>query len=342
MASGNRDSEEIQVITGDSVLELIPKLVSGLSQSLDCCIDARSVPSIIPALHDLARAKNSGATLRCITEITEDSLPYSRELMKYFDLYHVPLLTGTFVIIDKKDYLGYAEEGGKSCLIRISIPSFLKSQTFLFDKLIENAVSAKQRIAGIKKGGEAEFMETIRDHGRIKALLLDLLNSAIYEVSILFSSRNLLFMAEHEGILEALASLSRNGVRVRMLVMEDSADAPKSEFQVAPDIRLNHLQQFLPSRITTVIVDESKSLVMEIADSTKHTFQEAIGLATYSNSESTVFSNTSMFESLWIQSELDKQNKIRQVYFQMFKGFKMKDEIYSRRWSFEREKQDDQ
>jgi hypothetical protein len=341
LASGDRRSDEVQVIAGDSVFELVPKLVSGLSRSLDCCIDAKSVPSMIPALPDLARAKNSGASLRCITEITEDSLPYSRELMKYFDLYHVPLLAGTFVIIDKKDYLGYAEEKGEPGIIHISIPSFLKSQTFLFDSLIENAIPAKQRIAEIRKGGEAEFMETIRDPGQIKALLLGLLNSAIYEVSILFSSRSLLFLAEREGILDVLASLSANGIRIRMLVMEDSASAPTDELTVASDIRLNYLQQFLPSRITTVIVDESKSLVMEIADATKCTFQEAIGLATYSNSESTVFSNTSMFESLWIQSELDKQNKIRQVYFQMFKGFKMKDEVYSRRWSFEREKQDD-
>jgi hypothetical protein len=47
----------------------------------------------------------------------------------------------------------------------------------------------------------------------------------------------------------------------------------------------------------------------------------------------------SIFETLWIQSELDKQNKIKQAYFQMFKGLKLKDETYSRRSSFEQEKQ---
>ena len=63
------------------------------------------------------------------------------------------------------------------------------------------------------------------------------------------------------------------------------------------------------------------------------TISSVSGLSTYSNSESTVFSNVSIFESLWIQSELDKQNKARQAYFQLFKGFKLKDEIYNRRWS---------
>jgi hypothetical protein len=49
----------------------------------------------------------------------------------------------------------------------------------------------------------------------------------------------------------------------------------------------------------------------------------------------TVSSCISIFETLWIQSELDKENKITQAYFQMFKGLKLKDELYERRWSFE-------
>jgi hypothetical protein len=70
--------------------------------------------------------------------------------------------------------------------------------------------------------------------------------------------------------------------------------------------------------------------------------QGAVGLSTYSNSESTVFSNGSIFESLWIQSELEKQNNARQTYFQLFKGFKLKDEVYDRRWnSTQRSEKDD-
>jgi hypothetical protein len=49
----------------------------------------------------------------------------------------------------------------------------------------------------------------------------------------------------------------------------------------------------------------------------------------------TVSSCISIFETLWTRSELDKQNKVKQAYFQMFKGLKLKDETYVRRWSFE-------
>jgi len=330
--------EGIQVVTGNTLFQFLPQLVPTLGQSLDCYVDANNVSSITAGLPGMIQLKAKGAKLRCITEITGENSAHCKEIMKCFDLYHVPLLRGNFVIIDGKEYLGYAiSEKGEEELIRISIPSFVDSQQFLFSKLIENAFPAKQRILEIRKGGESEFMETVRDPHRLKALVLNLINSAIYEISILFSNRNMLFLAEREGILEALGPLSRNGIRVRILVMEDNAtkEISKAEFKVTQDIRVNYLQQFLPSKITTFIIDESKSLVIEVTDATKDTFQEAIGLATYSNSESTVFSNTSMFESLWIQSDLDKQNRTKQVYFQMFKGFKLKDEIYNRRWSFE-------
>jgi len=85
------------------------------------------------------------------------------------------------------------------------------------------------------------------------------------------------------------------------------------------------------------VVDQSSSVAIEVKDDTKETFEEATGPAIYSNSELTVSSCMSIFETQ-IQSELDKQNKVQQAYFQMFKGLKLKDETYIRRWSFEQEK----
>jgi two-component system, OmpR family, sensor histidine kinase VicK len=58
-----------------------------------------------------------------------------------------------------------------------------------------------------------------------------------------------------------------------------------------------------------MIVDNSYSLTIEMKDSTATAFDEAIGLATYSNSESTVSSYLSIFETLWVQSELYEQKK---------------------------------
>ena len=63
------------------------------------------------------------------------------------------------------------------------------------------------------------------------------------------------------------------------------------------------------TKLTIIVVDNSYSLTIEMKDSTATTFDEAIGLATYSNSESTVSSYLSIFETLWVQSELYGQKR---------------------------------
>jgi hypothetical protein len=49
-----------------------------------------------------------------------------------------------------------------------------------------------------------------------------------------------------------------------------------------------------------------------------------------------VSSSTSMFDILWIQSDFERQQKIKQTYFDIFKGFRLRSENYHRDWNFER------
>jgi hypothetical protein len=62
-----------------------------------------------------------------------------------------------------------------------------------------------------------------------------------------------------------------------------------------------------------LIVDQSSCLTVELKGDTIETSDEDIGLATYSNSKATVFSYVSIFENLWIQTQLnsgaDEKNK---------------------------------
>ena len=60
---------------------------------------------------------------------------------------------------------------------------------------------------------------------------------------------------------------------------------------------------------TILVVDRKASLVMEIRDDSKTTFDEAIGLSTYSNSKAGVLSYVGIFERLWKQSELYEKLK---------------------------------
>jgi len=68
------------------------------------------------------------------------------------------------------------------------------------------------------------------------------------------------------------------------------------------------LKESLQTRLTTLIVDRKLSLEVEVKDDTKDNSSEAVGLATYSNSESTVWTRTSIVEAIWMQAKLeDKQ-----------------------------------
>ncbi|MBV9177245.1 MAG: HAMP domain-containing histidine kinase [Nitrososphaeraceae archaeon] len=58
-----------------------------------------------------------------------------------------------------------------------------------------------------------------------------------------------------------------------------------------------------------MVVDRKASLVMELRDDSKTTFNEAIGLSTYSNTKAGVSSYVAIFENLWKQSQLYQQLK---------------------------------
>jgi two-component system, OmpR family, sensor histidine kinase VicK len=53
------------------------------------------------------------------------------------------------------------------------------------------------------------------------------------------------------------------------------------------------------------VVDQSLCLAVELKDDTLEASEEdAIGLATYSNSDSMVYAYISIFENLWMRAEL--------------------------------------
>ena len=55
-----------------------------------------------------------------------------------------------------------------------------------------------------------------------------------------------------------------------------------------------------------------QSLQVEVKDDMKDNSYDAVGLATYSNSESTVWTHASIFETLWTQAQISDTQKIEQ------------------------------
>jgi hypothetical protein len=105
-------------------------------------------------------------------------------------------------------------------------------------------------------------------------------------------------------------------VKVRILVdMDTQIKNLAQELQIAKQkvqIDIRHIYKSLRIQITTIIIDTDFSLTIEMKDNAKGSlFKDAVGLTSYSNSESTISSYTSIFENLWIQSELEEQKNVK-------------------------------
>jgi len=341
---------EIQYDNTD-VAKLLLKIISNIKESFDCCIDYEGRAILTEKLLDTLEAlNNEGVMVRFVTAVNEGNISFCRKLMKYGEVFHNDSVKGNFQIVDRNDYLCYISENegpvsGQELrwqLFHTNTKSFVDIQQYLFDNLCNKATPAREKIKEIERGIRIEFTDTIIHPAQIREILTKLLLSAKDEVLLLFSTTNTFYRAKSSGLLNSLLQLS-NDVTVRLLVQIEN-NIHKDSIQ--DEIKQSHGQIFvqyvakpITTRIVTVVVDRATSLAIEINDDAKKTFEEASGTAIYSNNALTVSSCISIFETLWIQSELDKQNKIKQAYFQMFKGLELKGESYSRRWSFEQKKE---
>ena len=110
-------------------------------------------------------------------------------------------------------------------------------------------------------------------------------------------------------LLHEVTASKDNNVKVRILTPSDDEIIQKNTTQKNLKINEKIDIQFLDktswqSNVTTLTVDSKFSLEVELKDDTKDNSSEAIGLATYSNSVSIVWTHTSIFETLWTQAKL--------------------------------------
>jgi two-component system, OmpR family, sensor histidine kinase VicK len=182
-------------------------------------------------------------------------------------------------------------------------------------RCLRKAIPAKQRIKEIEEGLKREFIETIQDPTEIQNLILKVIESATEELDVVFSTTNSYNRYKKQGVIELLTQKADNdGVNVRVLIKNDEHSNIENDIIALakhPYVKVQYLNKSVKTKVTTFLADQGLSLVVELKDDTKDiSNEEAVGLATYSNSEysnseSTVLSNASIFETLWLsQSSL--------------------------------------
>jgi two-component system sensor histidine kinase VicK len=324
MAIGNDNNypdEKTEVIRGiENIIKATLTRFSLTRHTLDSCVDKDNPKTImtqnriVTAIIDI---KNRGIKTRLITEITKDNLSYCKELIKLTtEVRHLEDVKGNFSISDRSIYQATAV--GDFSRVTLTKPqveklepepiaesiystmgAFVAHQQYLFDMLWKKAIPAKQRIKEIEEDLKRKFIETIQDSEDTLSLVSKVLSSATDEILIIFSQINTLNQYEKYGILDLLKRKAEHEIVVRILIGTDYLlkEKVRESLKGFTHIELRYLLKSVQTKLTTIVADGELSLMIEEKED-----EDAVGLATYSNSESTVLSITSLFENLWVQS----------------------------------------
>ena len=212
--------------------------------------------------------RERGIRLRFITEITEDNIVYSKELMKNCELRHLDEVRGNFGISDGIYYRASAKTRLSSpppLLICSTLRAFVEQQRSFFEMLWKKAIPAKQRIKEIEENIKREFIETIQDSEETTSLISKVLSSATDEIQLIFSRAGTLKQYEKLGMLDIVKNKADKEVEVRILI---GTDRPINEREVEwlreyPRIEIRYLNKSIQTSLTTIVTDRELSLVIE-------------------------------------------------------------------------------
>ena len=148
-------------------------------------------------------------------------------------------------------------------------------------------------------------IQIISNVQNIKQVYFSLLRNSQQEVLLVFPTTNAVRREERLGVFTELRRAYQRGVRVRLLTPEDDfvaayLDELRKNGSVVRQIESSPAE----TKFKLLIVDGKFSLVIETKNDAKGIFEEAVGLATFSNSKPTVLSYVTIFESFWRETDL--------------------------------------
>ncbi|MFZ0222107.1 MAG: hypothetical protein WAM42_10515 [Candidatus Nitrosopolaris sp.] len=207
----------------------------------------------------------------------------------------------------------FHEEGKvASQMIYSNVRELVEHQQYVFDTLWNKSISSEEKIKEIEEGIQPSYIETIRDPLQMQQLGFKLGASARDEILFLYSTANAMYRQSKLGALQKLEEVAtKSRLKIRILTpFDDSIKQLAQDLTKYADIR--YIPEELQTQITIVVVDRKSSLVVETKDDNKDSSFEAFGLATFSDSPSTVSSYVSIFETLWKQSGMyeESQNQL--------------------------------
>jgi signal transduction histidine kinase len=266
--------------------------------------------------------RGEGEGIRWITTVNNAN----KDLIKLFlnagvKIRHLKNLPPMNFAIDDKYFHETIEnmEDGKitRSLLTSNEPIYINHYNSIFEELWKNGIEAEQKIRDIEEGADLADIEVFPNAPRAREVYLNLVEAATKEILFIFPTPNAFTRQSKIGAVGlAKKAAAERDVKVRILM---PAAVPANNFidrtfqNLTPDhdhkLDVRYIEQMSETKATILVIDRKESLVMELRDDSKDTFDEAIGLSTYSNSKAGVLSYVAIFDNLWDQTKLYEQIK---------------------------------
>jgi signal transduction histidine kinase len=307
----------------DEIIRQISRLTAD-SNELSICLTSGGVQYSHNYFFDIKKKlldkqkKGQHKGIRYVTNIDKENVQIVKTYLESgIEIRHVRNLPPMSFGLSDKQIAATIEkmEGGRKVqnLLISNEPLYLKHFTAIFEELWKNGMNASNRLMEIEEGIEANI-EVIYNPSVALDLYLNTVLLAKQEILLIFPTTNAFIRQQRTGIIHLLREIiKQQKIKVRLLMpshkLTEQTIADLKQY-AQKDIDIRFIKQAESSMATCLVVDRKFSLVMEIRDDLKETFDESIGLSVYSTSKAGVLSYVSIFESLWSQTELYEQLKV--------------------------------
>ena len=291
------------------------RFLENVSERMDICVD-KNGPSIIIKSEiyksNYIKAKNRGAKIRFITEITKDNIQYCKKLGEIVsELRHLDGVKGS-VCVNDSEFLGmstWSETKLLNPVIYSNEREVIEQQQYIFEIFWKKAEPLTQKLMEIEEGIVPEVMQSRNSPVDIQNKVFDLLNSAESEILVIMSTSKAFHRQAESGTFQLLKELgdAKPWIIIKILTPKDNEMERLITILNKPNFIIQYIEPL--SKVSILVIDRKQSLVAETKDDAKQIISEAVGFVTYSNSAPTVLSYVAIFDSIWKQTEIYQELK---------------------------------
>ena len=291
------------------------RFLENVRERMDICVDNNGPFVIMKSdiyRSNYVKARNRGAKIRFITEVTKDNIEYCKQLSKIVsELRHLDGARGS-VCVNDTEFLGmttWRETKLLNPVIYSNEIEVIEHHQYIFEMFWKKAEPFSQKLMEIEDGIVPEIMQSRNSPVDIQSKVFDLLKSAESEILVIMSTSNAFHRQAKAGSFQILKELGdlKPWMNIKILTPKDDEIEKMITKLNKPNFIVRCIEPL--SKVSILVIDRKQSLVAETKDDTKQIITDAIGFVTYSNSKPTVLSYVAIFDSLWKQTEIYQQLK---------------------------------